>query len=1112
MGLVGQRVGHIRIEEMLGSGGMGEVYRGLDETLEREVAVKTLSADRRLGHEARVRFLREARLLSKLDHPSICRVYDLVEGDDADFLVMELIRGRTLSSAVRDGLCEVELLRVLVAVAEALAAAHDAHIVHRDLKPDNVMLTDEGQVKVLDFGIARSLDSAAVRVQREPARDPPSPGDVGRHRPGVDPTATLERWREAGQAAPATTRVTSGQSLTLATHHGSILGTPRYMSPEQAGGGPLTEASDMYSFGVMLQEILTGEPPYGDSQGMDLLLRVYRAETAPVRGVDPELAQLVAELENVDPTARPTAAEAARRLRWYLDRPARGRRRRIRVAATAAVLGLLAVAAGVAVHSRLEASHRAALGRRFAQQSESIAWMMRAEHLSPPHDLRPARERVRAMIADLERQIDELGAPAVAPGHAAIGRGLLALDDYEAAIGHLRTAWESGERSPDLAFDLGHCYGQLYLEALARQTWRDDPEVAEMQRERARTLYRAPALEFLEQATGASTADPRYLEAMLALYDGRVEDGLEAVRTLDHTPAWSAERHRLEAELHFLEARRRGFVAADLEGHLTALDRAEAALEAAIGVARSDPEPRELLCRIAYSRYHTMYVLRHRDDPVEPIERAVERCRETLALDAGLTSVHATVSSLLVLRGIVEEYRNLEPFASYARALEACNQGLALRPDDATLHHARGLALTRRGWYAVRRGGDARPDLEQAIEDLRRALELAPGDPASWLTLGDTYYALTARALWRGEDPVRWLDDGISHLEEFARANPEYVRVHDTLGTLLLLKARDLAAGGREATGTFERAIASYSRAAGSSTGPLDAYNLGLAQVELAAHQVEHGGNPGPQLEAAETALDTAVERGATFGEIHLLRALCWLARARHAGQRGEDPSPAVAEGLRVSERGIALSPSNMEAHTERAALHLVRARHRLRSRQSPEADLVAARESLARTLALNPDHAAAHRALAEVEVVAARWRAGAGGDPEQSLAAADAAVTRALEANPREADSHRVRAEICLWRAAWRLGHGGSGSDDLAAGLEASTRALEINPRLAGAELTRAGLLTLEARSAAASPAASRARQEAAAAMARAVAVNPAIESHARELLALLEGRSEEP
>jgi serine/threonine protein kinase len=183
--LLGRVVSHYRIVERLGGGGMGAVYVAEDEALGRRVAIKAIRHDLRDLERLRERFQREARLLSRLDHPGICRVHDYVAGADDDFLVLELIQGRTLSGHAEGGVERPEALRIAAAINEALIAAHGQAIVHRDLKPANVMVTDEGVVKVLDFGLARPIRSpedpedpieAARSPRPHPRRARPRPG------------------------------------------------------------------------------------------------------------------------------------------------------------------------------------------------------------------------------------------------------------------------------------------------------------------------------------------------------------------------------------------------------------------------------------------------------------------------------------------------------------------------------------------------------------------------------------------------------------------------------------------------------------------------------------------------------------------------------------------------------------------------------------------------------------------------------------------------------------------------------------------------------------------------------------------------------------------------
>jgi eukaryotic-like serine/threonine-protein kinase len=249
---IGSRVGHFQIVGVLGRGGMGEVYEGFDETLQRRVALKSIRADRRIDASARNRFLREARMLSQLDHPSICRIYDYVEGEQSDLLVLELIEGKTLRAAVREPIEFREQLRIATAVTGALAAAHRLGIVHRDLKPDNVMLTSDGGVKVLDFGLARVTATMQQELEEQTSEDEIQLDDSGADDDSDDGQTVIKRH------TPSPRALLFGSE----TRVGDTVGTPAYMSPEQARGENLTTASDIFSLGLVLQSLFTGTDPH----------------------------------------------------------------------------------------------------------------------------------------------------------------------------------------------------------------------------------------------------------------------------------------------------------------------------------------------------------------------------------------------------------------------------------------------------------------------------------------------------------------------------------------------------------------------------------------------------------------------------------------------------------------------------------------------------------------------------------------------------------------------------------------------------------------------------------------------------------------------------------
>ena len=234
----GTKMGPYEILAPLGAGGMGEVYRARDMRLERDVALKVLPQAFAIDADRMTRFQREAQLLASLNHPNIAAIYGLEESGGVRALVMELVEGPTLADRLQRGALPLEdALSVARQIAEALEAAHEKGITHRDLKPANVKVTPEGLVKVLDFGLVKAADDSAV------------PGD-----PSSSPTLT-----EA------------------ATQAGMIMGTAAYMAPEQARGHAVDRRADIWSFGAVLFEMLTGQRAFVGDTTSDVLASVLKS-------------------------------------------------------------------------------------------------------------------------------------------------------------------------------------------------------------------------------------------------------------------------------------------------------------------------------------------------------------------------------------------------------------------------------------------------------------------------------------------------------------------------------------------------------------------------------------------------------------------------------------------------------------------------------------------------------------------------------------------------------------------------------------------------------------------------------------------------------------------
>ena len=239
--MIGQNIAHYTITEKIGQGGMGEVYRATDTKLNRDVALKVLPEAFAQDQQRMARFSREAQVLASLNHPNIASIYGLEEADGKQALVLELVEGEDLAERIKRGAIPLEeSLKIALQIAEALEAAHEKGIIHRDLKPANVKITPEGVVKVLDFGLAKAMEDEVV------------PEDISQ-----SPTISQ-----------------------LATKAGIILGTAAYMSPEQAKGKPVDKRTDIWAFGAVLYEMLTGLRAFGGEDVTEILASVIKVDIA----------------------------------------------------------------------------------------------------------------------------------------------------------------------------------------------------------------------------------------------------------------------------------------------------------------------------------------------------------------------------------------------------------------------------------------------------------------------------------------------------------------------------------------------------------------------------------------------------------------------------------------------------------------------------------------------------------------------------------------------------------------------------------------------------------------------------------------------------------------
>ena len=695
-----RRIGPYRLEGVLGRGGMGIVYLAYDERLDRRVALKRVLASND-DSRRRQRLRREARTAAQLTHPAIVQIFDLVEETDGDWIVMERVEGPTLAQVLRAGPLEVDrTLHYGRQIAEGLAAAHTLDIVHRDLKTENVVVLADERVKILDFGLAKRVEPPGG------ARD--------------------------------------DSALTSA---GQVLGTGRAMSPEQARGRKVGPRSDLFSFGVLLYESLTGISPFRGDSFYDTLARIATHQPTPVAGlvnsVPPELSDLINALLRKAPELRPAGAHEVAEALARLAEERRSQERRLSGTGGTAPEGSVADMATLVANETAAAPERTS-GRSFVSLSSprvavllvvllglafTLSWL-----LPPPSSESP------------ERPPGGLGRSAAETADSRI-TDPLAL--YEEAMGAVRR--------PDRPESIDRAL-EIFQRRLA-----EDPSSAAAHAGLARVYW--------EKAQSASTGgDPVFLDQAEAvareavrldpyLADGRVSLGL--VEHLRGHP--DAARRELETALELDPANADAhYGLAKLAESLGRLEQAERryrrALELQPRTLYSDALGALLYSRGRYSEAEEMFLtsLERAPDDVHALrnlgglyyaqgrlEEAAVKFQEALKIRPN-ASLYSNLGTLYFSRGLyaraatafesaldmegathkaiywinlADAYRQIPgeeeaSRTSYRRALQLLDREIETAPEDVRLLSRRALALARAGEAA-----EARTDLAR-IRDL----------------------------------------------------------------------------------------------------------------------------------------------------------------------------------------------------------------------------------------------------------------------------------------------------------------------------------------------------------------------------------------------------------
>ncbi len=1050
----------------LGQGGMGTVFLGRDRKLGREVAIKFVRSD---DDRFLQRFMMEARAQARVDHEHVCKVFEVGEVEGRIFIAMQHIGGASLD--VASGLTLEQKVIVLRDAALGVHEAHRVGIIHRDLKPSNIMVerTEDGACRtfVMDFGLAREWNQ-----------------DV--------------------------------------TETGSVLGTPAYMSPEQARGevSRLDRRTDVYSLGATLYHLTTGRPPFAGANALEILSAIASVEVPPSRALGLDIPRdleaitlkcLEKERSRRYDSAKSLADDLGRFLAGepVLARPAgliyRTHRRfmkhkQLAVTGTVAVVLVLG-ALGSALKTRRDAGRSEQLAQQFTESMERIESLARYSALSPLHDIRPDLNAVRANMAHLQEAMRQAGRLANGPGLYALGRGYWTLDDDEKAREHLQMAWDAGYREPRVALALAVVLGRQYQEKLLEAERIPSASYREARKKDLESTFRARALGYLRQANGVVEASPAYLDALMAFYEGRLDEALDRLKVIGEELPWFYEARLLrgsllqarawkrwnqgerEAALADFDLGRRELAQAAASGRSapvvhaamaelelnvlimekygrgqveSAFARGMAATRTAL-VAQPDHSP-SLILQAALLGELADFRTSHGETSNDLVRQAVATA--TLAVSGGPTRMDAwaALGKAHYQWGNVLQDQNLDPTDQLTKGLRALESISTEKRDYAVENH---IGLIHQTWsdFEDQQGRDPSAHLSGAIAAYQHATQMEPYQLPAWINLGTCLQQRAMRP--KAADPEGDLRAALKVLDQAQALNPKHFVPYFVRGKVFYNLALIKRGRGEDPQPDLLRSVAANRQGIAINAGMPHLHNgVGLAQLQLARAAWDTGRDPLPLLMQAQEAYQRAITAAPkqVFGYLNLGDLLIWKAR----WERGPGASQDLEKASVVLQKALAIAPSHKGVLSNLGRVETSRIGLILREGGDPSQSSMRGEAALAKALGLDPRDPDSLQNLGELRSAAAKWKALHGRAEPSHFDLARAPFGKVLQVAPHAQESLLAMARLYADRAEWERSLGQDPGPSLAQAKAWLSRVLQRRPQW-GEAIVLLGSLCLE-------------------------------------------------
>ena len=1003
-----------KVVSFLGLGGMGAVYKARDRRLKRSVAIKFLRGSQADAFDTRQRrrFEREASAQARIEHPHICKIFDVGEVEGQPYIAMQLIHGSSLVG-MQQVLSREDKVRVLQKVAEALHAAHAQNLIHRDLKPANIMVERRSDGSfwpyLMDFGLVKEVD-------------------------------------------------TNTQSST-----GGVEGTPAYMAPEQARGETrlLDARTDVYGLGATLYGTLAGRPPFvGNST--DVLLAVLLEEPPRLRtldpGIPPALETIVHKCLEKEPHQRYHSAQAmaddlgrfldgqriAARPPGTLQRIGRfAKRHKLVVASALTALVASLVLGGIALRIRLQAAAQARLAQHLGQEITKMEWLLRSARQMPLHNLEREKAIIRNRMTELQTELAEYGEISQGLAHYALGRGHLALHEYPQALTELEKAKTLGVQGAEVHYALGIVLGKHFEQAMYEARLAGGGDWAQKQLKELEPKYLTPAIAALQRSRSIKLDAPQYLEGLIAYYQRDYAGALKHSDAALQAAPWLYEASKLAGDVHLEQALR-----ARDSGHNENAERefagATRSYEQAAAIGQSDGEVYEGLAE-AWVRRLEMSVKRglsadaayaeavaassklmtaEPDSVMGPLKNAFAAMMTMGILGVGLDSLNRAQQCMTSADAALRKQPG-HPYASEVAAIchVTASEAIRMRGEDPLPLQRKALSILepivkkhpRFLWGLNDLGGihgligqqlqkcgnpEASAMLQKSVDYYVAAASV---DPSYVEALSNSLRVFGLLVL--DAKSVDDLHAVISHADDlFARCkavNRQYSQCFVNYFISYAIAANRVAQLGRDPQSLLKRAGESFAEIRQLGASFLDAeQHAALTHLVVARDHLTHHQDPASALNDLQSDLTRCFALVSQDAMCRTLDAQSEWMRADWLAAQKQPFLESLQAALRKSQLATQSPESYPDAWQTLAESHLRLARAELRQPQVRDQHLVDGLSAVDKVFVINPNHALGLATQGALQLM----RAQSASDEANRLSAAQSALQalrRALKIDP---------------------------------------------------------------------------------------------------------------